>query len=64
MLSQCYKSQIAKNSGGTTVETLTIVRANHYLIPLPSLEEQKRIVEKIERLFGHISELKGAENGY
>ena len=32
------------------------------LIPLPPLEEQKRIVEKIEILFRYISELKGAEN--
>lgn len=39
------------NSKGTTVGTLTIVRANNLLIPLPPLEEQKRIVDKIDFLF-------------
>ena len=32
------------------------------LIPLLPLEEQKRIVEKIEKLFGYINELKGSKN--
>ncbi|MGL5382798.1 MAG: restriction endonuclease subunit S [Culicoidibacterales bacterium] len=42
--------QIKNNSAGTTVDTLTISRANNYILPLPPIEEQKRIVAKIEEL--------------
>ena len=42
--------QIKSNSSGTTVSTLTIVRMNDYLLPLPPLAEQKRIVAKIEEM--------------
>lgn len=48
--SECFISQYSKDSGGTTVDTLTIVRANQYLIPLPPINEQKRIVKKITTL--------------
>ena len=41
---------IKKKSAGTTVNTLTISNANEYLIPLPPLSEQKRIVQKLEKL--------------
>lgn len=44
------KQQIKSNSDGTTVATLTMVRMNEYLFPLPPLEEQHRIVAKIEEL--------------
>ena len=48
--SEMMKAQIKANSSGTTVGTLTIVRMNAYLIPLPPLAEQKRIVAKIEEM--------------
>ena len=35
---------------GTTVHTLTIIRANQALIPLPPIEEQHRIVQKVNEL--------------
>ena len=38
---------IKKKSAGTTVDTITIVTANEYLIPLPPQNEQQRIVCKI-----------------
>ncbi len=38
---------IKKKSAGTTVDTITIVTANEYLIPLPPQSEQQRIVCKI-----------------
>lgn len=42
--------QIKSNSDGTTVATLTMVRMVEYLLPLPPVEEQYRIVAKIEEL--------------
>lgn len=55
MESSLIKNQIKSNSYGTTVATLTISRANHYLLPLPPLAEQKRIVNKLEKLFNVLS---------
>ena len=48
--SECFVSQYSKDSGGTTVDTLTIVRANQYIIPLPPLHEQRRIINKVQIL--------------
>ena len=39
-------TQIKENSAGTTVATLTIIKANEYLVPIPSVDEQQRIVSK------------------
>ena len=43
--------QVKKFSAGTTVETITIEKANEYLIPIPPLKEQKRIVNAINNIF-------------
>lgn len=50
MQSEMLLRQIRSNSSGTTVATLTIVRMNQYLLPLPPLAEQERIVAKLEEL--------------
>lgn len=50
MYSSFMQSQIKSNSGGTTVDTLTMVRMNVYLIPIPPLAEQDRIVERIDSI--------------
>jgi type I restriction enzyme S subunit len=42
--------EIHRDSMGTTVHTLTIIRANLIPIPLPPLAEQKRIVAKVDEL--------------
>ena len=55
--SPMFVQQYLDESDGTTVATLTMVRMNEYLIPLPPLAEQHRIVSKIEDLFAHIEPL-------
>lgn len=50
MESDLMQTQINSNSGGTTVDTLTMVRMNQYLMPLPPLSEQRRIVERLEAI--------------
>jgi len=45
-----WKQSIHEDSMGTTVHTLTIVRANQALIPFPPIEEQHRIVQKVDEL--------------
>ena len=57
MYSPYMEDQIKQNSAGTTVGTITIVKANEYLIPLPPLMEQQRIVDRAERLQIHIDKL-------
>ena len=57
MYSPYMENQIKQNSAGTTVGTITIVKANEYLIPLPPLMEQQRIVDQAERLQIHIDKL-------
>lgn len=55
--SDFFKSMIAEEAMGTTVATITMVRANEYIVPLPPLSIQHRIVEKIEELFSAINKL-------
>ena len=57
MSSPYMEDQIKQNSAGTTVGTITIVKANDYLIPLPPLTEQQRIIDQTLRLQNHINNL-------
>ena len=52
---------IKENSSGTTVGTITLVKANEYLLPIPPLSEQYRIVAKIEELLPYIEKYGKAE---
>ena len=45
-----FSELIKKKSAGTTVNTITISNANEYLIPLPPLSEQRRIIQRMEIL--------------
>ena len=49
--SSFLQNQIYSQSTGTTVDTITINKAQEYLFPLPNIKEQSRIVSKIEELF-------------
>lgn len=50
--------EMKKGSKGTTVDTLTINKFNNYLIVLPPISEQQRIVNRIESLFTKLDKAK------
>ncbi|NYR13479.1 restriction endonuclease subunit S [Pseudoalteromonas sp. MIP2626] len=52
MYSPLWVKAIHEKSMGTTVHTLTIVRANEAIIPIPPEKEQQRIVAKVDELMG------------
>ncbi len=62
MCSEMMAKQIKSNSSGTTVATLTMVRMVEYLMPLPPMEEQKRIVAKLEEILPLIDRYEAAWN--
>lgn len=49
--SAVVQEQMHDQSKGTTVDTITIEKVGGYLIPFPPLEEQRRIVKKLEQWF-------------
>ena len=51
MRSEYMLKQMYDNSKGTTVDTITIEKAKQYILPLPPLAEQQRIVAKICLLY-------------
>ena len=53
--------QIYKDAMGTTVATLTIDRANAMIIPFPPIEEQQRIVDRVNELMERIDEYEKVE---
>lgn len=55
--SQLMQNQMLNQSKGTTVDTITIEKANSYFIPIPPIPEQFRIVSKIEEVFKALDEL-------
>ena len=56
--SQFMYNQIHEMSAGTTVDTYTIVNAIKTKVPMPSVAEQQRIVDRIESLFAKLDEAK------
>ncbi|MGL6078055.1 restriction endonuclease subunit S [Methyloversatilis discipulorum] len=58
MTSPFWVNKIHEKSMGTTVDTLTIARANEVPFPLPPLAEQHRIVAKVDELMALCDRLK------
>ena len=58
MSSNFMVEQIKKNSAGTTVDSLTISKYKTYKLPLPPIDEQKRIVNKLDYFFDKIQKVK------
>ena len=54
LLSQCFFEQLRTVCGTTTINQLTQNNFNNFLIPVPPLNEQKRIVEKIGEIFAKL----------
>ena len=52
--SSAFENQYLSESDGTTVATLTMVRLNRYLIPVPPIEEQQRVVLKIREVLPYV----------
>ena len=52
--SDFLQEQMYSQSKGTTVDTITINKAQNYLFPLPPIFEQQKIVHSIQDFFGHI----------
>ena len=58
--SEYLKKQLMGNSKGTTVDTITIEKANSYTIALPPFNEQKRMVAKIEELYSVLDKIEAS----
>ena len=51
LLTACFFEQLASVSGTTTINQLTQASFNSFLMPIPPLAEQNRIVAKINEIF-------------
>ena len=58
MRSNAFLSQIYADVHGITRVRTTLKKIKTYLVPLPPLAEQKRIVDKLEQILPHIEDLK------
>lgn len=62
ILSPSFQKQLNDNATGTTAKGIKGVKLKHFIIPLPPLDEQHRIVSRIEELMAKIDELEKIEN--
>ena len=62
ILSPQFQQQLLDNCTGTTAKGIKADKLKHFLIPLPPLAEQKRIVAKLEELLPLCERLKSESN--
>ena len=60
LASPFLQEQMYKNSKGTTVDTITLEKLKGYVIPFPPLNEQHRIVAKIEEIFAQLDAIEAS----
>ena len=56
-----YRQHISKSVDGIGIRNLKEEHVTNFLIPIPPIEEQKRIVQRIEEIMRHIDELEAIE---
>lgn len=54
LLSNCFFDQLKQVSGTTTINQLTQASFNAFLIPIPPIYEQLRIVDKVDEIFQNL----------
>ncbi len=60
--SECFFSQLNCVSGTTTINQLTQNNFNSFLIPIPPIEEQSRLIERIDELVPYVGKYEEAQN--
>ena len=60
LASPFLQEQMYKNSKGTTVDTITLEKLKGYVMPFPPLNEQDRIVSKIEEIFAQLDAIEAS----
>lgn len=55
--SPCYINQIAKQEAGSAIKHYGPTHLKKMIIPIPPINEQKRIVDEVNRIFPHINAL-------
>lgn len=61
ILSPAFQHQLLDNCTGTTAKGIKADKLKHFLIPLPPIEEQSRIVAKVDELMAKIDEYEKIE---
>ena len=60
LASPFLQEQMYKNSKGTTVDTITLEKLKGYVIPFPPLNEQHRILAKVEDIFAQLDTIEAS----
>ena len=62
MLSDYFQKQLLDNCTGTTAKGIKADKLKHFLVPFPPINEQRRIVSRLDAILPLIAELESAEN--